>query len=161
MTSHGFRRKQNIGSAEGHPFCSYSSLLLAELPCAFASFSTQLISMTVTGLTLQVRTSSGGSVSRTADDAPKGDVPKISQRSEVSTAGDGALPEHWCLGSKPTVIIIQAERAQIASGITPRPQILRMAVHLMTCAAASKFGCLGLGVSSADFSKLPNQKLER
>ncbi|CAE7410768.1 Tiparp [Symbiodinium pilosum] len=42
-----------------------------------------------------VRTSSGGSVSRTADDAPKGDVPKISQRSEVSTAGDGALPEHW------------------------------------------------------------------
>ena len=144
-----------IHSAPTPASCSQSYQALSP------SFSTQIISMTVMVLTLQVRTSSGGSVSRTADDAPKGDVPKISQRSEVSTAGDGALPEHWCLGSKPTVIVIQAERAQIASGITPRPQILRMAVRLMTCAAASKFGCLGLGVSSADFSKLPNQELER
>ncbi|CAE7238543.1 Tnks [Symbiodinium sp. CCMP2456] len=29
------------------------------------------------------------------DDAPKGDVPRISQRSEVSASGDDALPEYW------------------------------------------------------------------
>eukprot|EP00439_Symbiodinium_sp_Y106_P083166 s907_g23.t1 len=29
------------------------------------------------------------------DDAPKGDVPRTSQKSEVSTAGDDALPEYW------------------------------------------------------------------
>ena len=42
----------------------------------------------------QVKTTSSRSPE---DDAPKGDVPRTSQKSEVSTAGDDALPEYWHL----------------------------------------------------------------
>ncbi|CAE7227802.1 Tiparp [Symbiodinium natans] len=40
-------------------------------------------------------TTSAPVIARPADETPKGDVPKASQRSEVSLAGDGALPEYW------------------------------------------------------------------